>query len=63
MSESEEEKKKKAMEDLENLSKYPTSVFKKSDFEKMLGDDANEKSDDLIARIFSEIKKKFKKDE
>lgn len=61
MSESEDEKKKKAKEDLDNLSKFPTSVFKKSDFEKMLGEDADEKSDALIHRIFSEIKKKFTK--
>lgn len=32
------EDKKKVIEDLDNLSTNPTGMFKKSDFDKMLGE-------------------------
>lgn len=33
-------------------------MFRKADFHKMLGDDAEKRSDELIDKIFSDIHKK-----
>jgi hypothetical protein len=56
----EDDKKKKFKEDLDKLTRFPTSIFKKSDFEKMLGNDAQKKSEDMINDIYKELEKKKK---
>jgi hypothetical protein len=53
-----DDKKKKVKEDLDNLTRYPTGIFKKSDFDKMLGNDANKKTEDLVNDIYKELEKK-----
>lgn len=50
--------KKKAVEDLDKLSTNPTGIFKKSDFDKMLGEYANKKPEDMINDIYAEMEKK-----
>ena len=52
------EDKKKVIEDLDNLSTNPTGMFKKSDFEKMLGEYAKKKPEDMIDDIYAELEKK-----
>jgi len=52
------EKKKKVIEELEKLTHNATGIFKKSDFEKMLGDSADKKSHELLDQIHKELEKK-----
>lgn len=54
----EEEKRRKILNDLENLSQHATAMFKKADFHKMLGEDAEKKSEDIINRIYAELEKR-----
>ncbi len=58
-----DDKKKKVKEDLDNLTRFPTSIFKKSDFDKMLGTDVNKKPEDMIDDIYKELEKKKKNDD
>lgn len=51
-------KKEKAKKDLEKLATNPTGIFKKEDFDKMLGEYANKKSEDLIDDLYDELTKK-----
>ena len=53
-----DEKKKKLIEDLDNLSKAKTSILKKKDLEKMLGDYAKKNSQDMINDFYAELVKK-----
>ena len=55
-----DDKKKKVKEDLDNLTRFPTSIFKKSDFDKMLGNDANKKTEEMVNDIYKELEKKKK---
>lgn len=50
--------KKKVIEDLDNLTTNPTGIFKKSDFDKMLGEYAKKKPEDMIDDIYAELEKK-----
>ncbi len=52
------ERKQQAIEDLNSLVSQRTAMFRKADFQKMLGDDAEKLSDELIDKIFSDIHKK-----
>ncbi len=52
------EKKKKVLEDLDRLMKNATGMFKKSDFNKMLGEDASKKAEEMINQIYDELEKK-----
>lgn len=56
--EPEKDDKKKVIEDLDNLSTNPTGIFKKSDFDKMLGEYAKKKPEDMIDDIYAEMEKK-----
>ena len=56
--ENEDEHKKRILEDLDNLSRQATGLFKKSDFHKMLGDDLHMKSEEIINRIYAALEKK-----
>jgi len=53
-----DQKKKKLIEDLDNLSKSKTSVLKKKDLEKMLGDYAKKNSQEMINDFYAELVKK-----
>lgn len=53
-----EERRRKILNDLESLSQHATAMFKKSDFHKMLGEDAEKKSEEIINRIYAELEKK-----
>ncbi|MCB0834553.1 MAG: hypothetical protein KDC45_13890 [Bacteroidetes bacterium] len=50
--------KEKAKKDLDKLSTNPTGIFRKEDFDKMLGEYANKKSDDIIDELYDELTKK-----
>ncbi|MBL7994253.1 hypothetical protein JNM05_02680 [bacterium] len=50
--------KKKVIEDLDSLSTNPTGIFKKADFDKMLGEYAKKKPEDMIDDIYAELEKK-----
>ena len=50
--------KKKAIEDLDSLSTNPTGMFKKADFDKMLGEYAKKKPEEMIDDIYAELEKK-----
>jgi len=52
------ERKQQAIDDLNSLVTQKTAMFRKADFHKMLGDDAEKRSDELIDKIFSDIHKK-----
>jgi cell division initiation protein len=53
-----EDRKQQVIEDLNSLVTQKTAMFRKADFHKMLGDDAEKRSDELIDKIFSDIHKK-----
>ena len=53
-----DEKKKKLIEELDKLAKSATSVFKKKDLEKMLGEYAKKNSQDMINDFYAELVKK-----
>ncbi len=57
------EKKKKALDELDKLTHNATGIFKKSDFQKMLGDDVHKKSEDMIDQMHEELKKKKSENE
>jgi hypothetical protein len=52
------DEKKKAMEELDSLNTNPTGIFKKADFDKMLGEYAKKKPEDMIDDIYAEMEKK-----
>jgi hypothetical protein len=56
-----DEKRKKVLDDLDTIMKTATGMFKKSDFHKMLGDDASKKAEDMINQIYDELEKKKSK--
>lgn len=53
-----EERKQQVIDDLNSLVTQKTAMFRKADFHKMLGEDAEKRSDELIDKIFSDIHKK-----
>jgi len=61
VSETEEQKRAKLMQDLDKLNQQATSMFRKTDFNDMLGEEAINKSEDIINRIYAELEKKKSK--
>jgi DivIVA domain-containing protein len=57
-SETTDEKRKKVLGDLDRLITNATGMFKKSDFNKMLGEDATKKAEDMINQIYAELEKR-----
>lgn len=53
-----EERRKQMLDELRLLNQQSTAMFRKADFEKMLGEAALKKSEDLINQIYSELEKK-----
>lgn len=51
---------RKMIDDLNLLSQHATAMFRKSDFQKMLGEDAERKSEEIIHSIYAELEKKKK---
>ncbi len=51
---------RKLIDDLNLLSQHATAMFRKSDFQKMLGEDAERKSEEIINSIYAELEKKKK---
>ncbi len=56
-----DERRKRMVQDLDQLSEQATSMFRKADFEKMIGEEALKKSEDIINQIYSELEKKKNK--
>jgi len=53
-----EKKRQQVLSELDAVSQNKTSRFRKSDFQKMLGDDAFKKSEELINQIYEQLEKK-----
>ncbi len=58
-----DDRRKKMVEELGQLNQQATSMFRKADFEKMLGEAALKKSEEIINQIYSELEKKKSKDQ
>ncbi len=54
----EDSQKQQVLQDLDSLVTQRTAMFRKADFEKMLGEDAGKRTDELIDKIFSDLHKK-----
>jgi ribosome recycling factor len=53
-----DERRKQMVQDLDHLNEQATAMFRKADFDKMLGEAALKKSEEIINQIYSELEKK-----
>lgn len=58
-----DERRKKMVEELGQLNQQATAMFRKADFEKMIGEAALKKSEEIINQIYSELEKKKNQDQ
>ena len=56
-----DDRRRQMVKELDQLNEQATAMFRKADFEKMLGDTSLKKSEELINQIYSELEKKKNK--